>query len=86
MPTRPTESTHEAEPDHPLHDGNAAGVESPSRDQLQGASSLPHENADDAELTDQDIDIAGTEADEQSVRHSSRGLPASDGGSPTKSL
>lgn len=86
MPTRQDESTHEAEPNHPAPDPKAAAVESPSADQMKGASSLPHDtNADDVEAGDQDIDTAGTEADETSVRHSSLGLPKSDG-SPTKSM
>ena len=79
MPTRQVESTHEAEQDHPVQQ-NAAGVESPSADRLQGANGLPHDsNADDFDsYGDQDIDTAGTEADEQSVRHSALGLPKSD--------
>jgi hypothetical protein len=80
MPTRQVESTHEAEQDHPIQDPNASGVESPSADQMQGANGLPREssanaaaagsppdtNQDDAPNSDQDIDTAGTEADEQS--------------------
>lgn len=67
MPTRQVESTHEAEQDHPIQDPNASGVESPSADQMKGASSLPPDtNQDDAPNSDQDIDTAGTEADEQS--------------------
>ncbi len=46
---------------------DAAGVESPSADQMQGANGLPPDtNQDDAPNSDQDIDTAGTEADEQS--------------------
>ena len=67
MPTRPVESTHEAEPNHPVAERQAAGVESPSADQMQGASSLPREtNADDPDFGDQDIDTAGTAADDLS--------------------
>ena len=67
MPTRPVESTHEAEPEHPVQERQAAGVESPSADQVTGASSLPKEtNADDLDFGDQDIDTAGTAADDQS--------------------
>jgi hypothetical protein len=67
MPTRPVESTHEAEPDHPVAEHAAAGVESPSAGQMQGASSLPREsNTDDLDSSDQDIDTAGTAADDQS--------------------
>ena len=45
----------------------AAGVESPSEDQLQGANGLPHAtNADDATYGDQDIDTAGTAHDDLS--------------------
>ena len=78
MATRQAESTHdevrhsstengravaEAEQDHPIHDVNAPGVESPSADQMQGANGLPRQSAPHS---DQDIDTAGTEADEQS--------------------
>ena len=79
MPTRQVESTHEAEQDHPIQDPNASGVESPSADQMTGANGLPRQssegttaglppdtNQDDAPNSDQDIDTAGTEADEQS--------------------
>ena len=67
MPTRPAESTHEAEPNHPVQDRRAAGVESPSADEMQGSNSLPHEgNADDVTQGDQDIDTAGTAHDDQS--------------------
>ncbi len=86
MPTRQAESIHEAEPNHPVPDPKAPGVESPSAEEMKGASSLPQDtNADDVTAGDQDIDTAGTEADELSVRHSSLGLPKSDGASPTKS-
>jgi hypothetical protein len=67
MPTRQVESTHEAEPNHPVPEKGASGVESPSADQMQGANGLPSDtNQDDAPNSDQDIDTAGTEADEQS--------------------
>ena len=67
MPTRPVESTHEAEPDHPVHEREAAGVESPSADQMQGANGLPREgNSDDITHGDQDIDTAGTAHDDLS--------------------
>ena len=82
MTTRPVESTHdearhsspelaraaaEAEPEHPVAERKAAGVESPSADQMQGANGLPREtNADDLDAGDQDIDTAGTAADDQS--------------------
>jgi hypothetical protein len=68
MPTRPVESTHEAEPNRPLPDPNAAGVESPSADRMQGANgpALPSTNEDDAISGDQDIDTAGTAHDDQS--------------------
>ena len=67
MPTRPVESTHEAEPNHPVQEREAAGVESPTADQMQGASSLPKEgNADDLNFGDQDIDTAGTAHDDLS--------------------
>ena len=93
MPTRPVESTHdevrhsstdhnrataEAEPDHPVQERQAAGVESPSADEMQGANSLPRHsaegatagphvgNADDQSYGDQDIDTAGTAHDDLS--------------------
>ena len=79
MPTRQVESTHEAEPNHPVAEKGATGVESPSANEMQGANGLPRQssegataglppdtNQDDAPNSDQDIDTAGTEADEQS--------------------
>jgi hypothetical protein len=73
MPTRPVESTHEAEPNRPLPDPNAAGVESPSGDRMQGANGAPNDkaalpttNEDDATSGDQDIDTAGTAHDDLS--------------------
>jgi hypothetical protein len=67
MPTRPVESTHEAEPNRPLPDPDAAGVESPSGDQMQGANGpVPSTNEDDATSGDQDIDTAGTAHDDTS--------------------
>ena len=38
MPTRPVESTHDAEPNHPIQEEGTPGVESPSGDQMQGAN------------------------------------------------
>ena len=77
MPTRPVESTHEAEQDHPVQDPDAAGVESPSADRMAGANGLPRQseakpglppvtNADDPTSGDQDIDTAGTAHDDLS--------------------
>ena len=67
MPTRPVESTHEAEPDYPVQERKAAGVESPSADDMQGANGLPRVgNADDPTSGDQDIDTAGTAHDDLS--------------------
>ena len=68
MPTRPVESTHEAEPNRPIPEPSAAGVESPSADRMQGANgpALPNTNEDDATSGDQDIDTAGTAHDDQS--------------------
>ncbi|HJU44493.1 MAG TPA: hypothetical protein VJ691_16820 [Vicinamibacterales bacterium] len=67
MPTRPVESTREAEPDHPVQERKAAGVESPSADQMKGANSPPKGgNADDLTSGDQDIDTAGTAHDDLS--------------------
>ena len=47
MPTRQVESTHEAEPNHPVPDQNAPGVESPSGDRMEGANG-PHAEPDPA--------------------------------------
>jgi hypothetical protein len=90
MPTRQVESTHESKPNHPVPEKGAAGVESPSAEQMQGANSLPRQssperatagdtNADDTEpgAGDQDIDTAGTEADELSATHAAFGLSGS---------
>jgi hypothetical protein len=76
MPSRRADSTHEAEPDHPVQQPNDRGVESPSADDMQGANGLPRRdatdakaiegNADDATEGDQDIDTAGTMHDDQS--------------------
>ena len=66
MPTRPVESTHEAEPNHPVPDPKAPGVESPSADRMQGANGPVDSNADDATSGDQDIDTAGTAHDDLS--------------------
>lgn len=89
MPTRQVESEHDevrhsstedkrasagAEPNHTL--------ESPSAGQMQGASGQPRgTNADDTDpgAGDQDIDTAGTEADELSASHAALGFPRSDG-------
>ena len=83
MPTRQVESTNAEVRQSPPGSARAAadaGVESPSADRLRGANGLPHDsNADDSDsYADQAIDTAGTEADEQSVRHSALGLPKSD--------
>lgn len=89
MPTRQVESTHEAEPNHPVAEPGAAGVESPSAEEMQGASSQPRDtNADDTDpgAGDQDIDTAGTEADEQSAAHDALGFPSSDPASPAKTV
>jgi hypothetical protein len=55
---------------------------------MQGANGLPREaNADDADPGgDQDIDIAGTEADELSVSRAALGFSRSDDSSPAKVL
>ena len=89
MPTRQVESTHEAEPNHPVPEQGASRVESPSSDQMQGANGQPRDtNADDTDpgAGDQDIDTAGTEADELSVSRAALGFPRSDGASPAKVL
>lgn len=67
MPTRQVESIHEAEQNHPVSTPNTPAVESPSADLLQGSPGLPaDENQDDSAQSDQDIDTAGTEADDLS--------------------
>lgn len=50
MPTRQVESTHESEPDHPIQEPGAQGVESPSGDRMQGANgSVSHGSPDGEE-------------------------------------
>lgn len=86
MPTRQVESIHDAEPNHPAPEKGVAGVESPSAEQMQGASSLPRDtNADDTGpgAGDQDIDTAGTEADELSFSRAALGFSRSDSLGPT---
>jgi hypothetical protein len=65
MPTRRTEPTHEG--DQAPRDA-ASGVESPSADRMQGSNGpLHHPDPDDTNPAgDQDIDTAGTDADDQS--------------------
>jgi hypothetical protein len=64
MPTRSTEPIHEGDSRKPASPGEAP-VESPSKDRFQGANGLPHHDSD-AASSDQDIDTAGTDADDQS--------------------
>jgi len=68
MPTRPTESTHEADHDQSLPADSPQGrVESPSEDRMQGATGLPHHpEPPENPAGDQDIDTAGTDADDAS--------------------
>lgn len=47
MPTRPVESTHEAEPNHPIQERGEPGVESPSGDRMEGANGLPRDSSPD---------------------------------------
>ena len=65
MPTRTPDSTHEAEPNR-AQPANPA--ESPSADRMTGANGPLHQpDADDQNPAgDQDIDTAGTDADDQS--------------------
>lgn len=49
MPTRPVESTHEAEPNHPIHKQGDPGVESPSGDRMQGSPGRGSEEDEGAE-------------------------------------
>ena len=59
MTTRQVESTHEAEPNHPVHNPDAPGIESPSGDRMQGANGLPgRSDADDAEAAAGDMHAA----------------------------
>jgi hypothetical protein len=46
MPTRPVESTHEAEPNRPVPTPDSPAVESPSADRMQGANGLMHDEPD----------------------------------------
>ena len=46
MPTRQVESTHEAEPNHPVPEQNAPGVESPSANRMEGANGAMHAELD----------------------------------------
>jgi hypothetical protein len=66
MPTRRTEPTHEG--DLAPRDASAAPVESPSADRMQGSNGPLHQpDPDDTNPAgDQDIDTAGTDADDQS--------------------
>jgi hypothetical protein len=82
MPTR-----QEAEQNHPVPEKGAAGVESPIAGEMQGANGLPRDtNSDDTEpqAGDQDIDTAGTEADELSVSRNAMGFSRSEGARPAK--
>ena len=49
MSTRPVESTHEAEPNHPIHKQGDPGVESPSGDRMQGSPGRSAEEDEGAE-------------------------------------
>jgi hypothetical protein len=66
MPTRRTEPTHEG--DTAPRDASSAPVESPSADRFQGSNGPLHQpDPDDTNPAgDQDIDTAGTDADDQS--------------------
>jgi len=66
MPTRRTEPIHEA--DQAPRDASPGNVESPSADRMQGANGPLHQpDPDDTNPAgDQDIDTAGTDADNQS--------------------
>ncbi len=65
MPTRSPDSTHEAEPNRSQP---TEAAESPSADRMTGANGPLHQTeADDHDAAgDQDIDTAGTDADDQS--------------------
>jgi hypothetical protein len=65
MSTRSPESTHEAEPDRAQ--GKGVPVDSPSADRMTGANGpSPQRDQDASAGDDQDIDTAGTDADEKS--------------------
>jgi hypothetical protein len=65
MSTRSPESTHEAEPNR--SQAKTPAVESPSADRMTGANGPLHQPEPDANPAgDQDIDTAGTDADDQS--------------------
>ena len=66
MTTRRTEPTHEA--DQRKRDAAPVAAESPSADRMQGANGLLHQpDPDDTNPAgDQDIDTAGTDADDES--------------------
>jgi hypothetical protein len=69
MPIRRTEATHEVDHDQSLPPDAAEGnAESPSGDRMQGANGPLHQpDPDDTNPSgDQDIDTAGTDADDQS--------------------
>jgi len=69
MPTRRTEPIHEADQSQPLpRDAAPGNVESPSADRMQGANGPLHQpDPDDTNPAgDQDIDTAGTDADDLS--------------------
>ena len=73
MPTRPVESTHEIEPNHPVAEPDAPAVESPSVDRMEGANgamhatpdpstagpreSMPHDRGNEDDATSGDQDI-----------------------------
>lgn len=64
MPTRTPESTHEAEPTRPQP---TEAAESPSADRMTGANGPLHQPDPEANPAgDQDIDTAGTDADDHS--------------------
>ncbi len=48
MPTRPVESTHEAEPDRPVPKPDSPAIESPSGDRMQGANGPPRHSSPEA--------------------------------------
>ena len=66
MTTRRTEPTHEG--DQAPRDASPGNVESPSADRMQGSNGPLHQPDPDDNPAggDQDIDTAGTDADEQS--------------------
>jgi hypothetical protein len=93
MPTRPADSTHEAEPNYPIHDPGEPGVESPSGDRMQGANGQVHATPDPSMAGPGEAmpgDKAGATANEDDATSGDQDIDtagtAHDDLSPTKSM